>query len=736
MDKKKYYIRIPTWSPSKEWHYTEFKTKEDFRDYVKAIFKEPGLYAFDSTAERFNEHAQVFLKKKMFCEAPEHSRDFQLYWDTEKEKCRKGVIFLNDKGGIWYLPRFYYHWLNFLQIGGKESGKFQFPIRWDTQYHLALYEMLAELHGKHSVILKKRQIASSYLHACKLYNKYIFEESFVAKMLASKKSYIDATNGTWKMLNEYHNFTNKETAWLCRNNPETEFSWQQKVEQKTHDGRKVQIGTMATIIGITLDKDPVAGVGGRAQEVFYEEGGVAPTADKTYIYMKPALKQGAVTTGMFTIAGSVGELTQCGPLKKFMEDPEGNDFYGVETDLIDENGTRGIAGLFIPEQWSYPPFIDEFGNSKVQEALEHLSITYEKAKVTMSGEDYQTLISQGPRNIKEAFAIRTTSIFPAKHTIRQSKRIEDDEYGLRNIDLERSDENEIVAKPSLREPCPFPISKTAEDKRGCVVIYIHPGKNPAWGNFYGSIDPVEVGKSTTSDSLASVYIYMNPVEVTRIDENGDSVTFIEGGKLAAEWVGRYDDADETHEQVSKLLEYYNAWSVLENNKTSFITYMKLKKRIKYLASKNDMLFDKELDVKQNVHQAFGYTRTPALWKKLLEYGVNYLSEELGEEIDEDGKVTKVKYGVERIPFIWLIREMQGYVNDPKKNFDRIASYCALIAFAKIQEAEQGIKKRVERKEGSDKKKSYNFDRSSFLKSVGRNGSTGFRRNNNPFPRLH
>jgi hypothetical protein len=715
--------KIPTCTKG-EWGYTIFPDREPFREWVKSIFKEPGKYKFDDTSYLFNEQARIFEKKKLFCEAPEGSRDYQEYWDTEKEKCTKGCIFDNGKGGVWYLPRFYYHWINLVQIGGKESGTFQFPYVWDTQYHMALYKTLARLYDKDAVILKKRQIAASYLNTMEMYNQYLFDESYVGKMMASKKSYIDATNGSWKMFGEYHNFTNMHSAWACLNNPDKEFSWQQRTETKTSDGRKVNIGTQATLIGITLDKDPVAGVGGRTKDAYYEEGGVAPTADKTYIYMKPALKQGAVKTGMFTISGSVGELSQCEPLKKFIKNPDDHGFYAVTTDLIDANGTVGDAGLFIPEQWSYPPYIDEYGNSRVEEALVYLNELYEKERLTKSQEEYQTLVSQGPRNIEEAFAIRTISIFPSKHTVRQVKRIENNELFLKNVDLERTDTNEIKVKPAEREPNEYPIKKTAEDKRGCVVVHVHPGKEPKWGAFYASVDPVEVGKSDHSDSLASIYIYMNPIEVTKIDENGDSVTYIEGGKLAAEWTGRYDDPNETNEYISMLIEYYNAWAVVENNKTTFINHMILKKRAKYLAPASEMLFDKELEVKQNVYQKYGYTRTPALWKKMLEYGVNYLSEELGEESNEEGKITKVKYGVERIPFIWLLKEMQAYVNDPKKNFDRISAYCPLIAFAKIQHAAHGYTKKVERKEGTNKPKTHTFDRNTFLKSIGNRMTRG------------
>jgi len=683
----KHYIKVPTWSPSLNWHYTTFDTREEFRDFVKGIFKEPGQYNFDETAFLFNQHARTFQKKKMFCEAPEMSRDYIEFWDTEKEKCRKGCIYKNDKGGIWYLTRFYYHWGNFLRIYFKALDRFDFPDVRDVQYHMALYECLAELHDKNAAILKKRQIASSYFHICKLYNRYLFDEGSVCKIGASDKKYINATNGSWKFLSEYHNFTNKETAWACTNLPDKMFDWQQKVETKTADGRKVQIGTMATITGLSFDKDPASGVGGACKEFFYEEGGIAPTADTTYGYMRQALREGALTTGIFVIAGSVGDLDQCEPLKNFILQPDGYDIYAIDSDLIDENGTKGRTGLFIPEQWGMPPFIDEYGNSKVKEALEYLDAEYARLKPIQKAEDHQLEISQRPRNIKEAFAIRTVSIFPIKHTSRQVRRIEDGEVYTRNVELERNDKNIIVEKETYRKPMEYPSSMKMEDKRGCIVIHEGPIKDAPWSTYIGSVDPIETGDTKTSESLASIYIWKMPVEVTRTKADGTTETFIENGKIVAWWTGRYDDPISTNEQLSLLVEYYNAKTTCEKNKPGFISYMQLMKRQRYLAHIDDMIFDKEYEVRDNTYKAYGWVNTPALWKKILEYGIDSISE-------DTGPIGTPIYGVERIPDIWLLKEMQNYTD--KGNFDRIIAYCALIAFAKRQEIIMGTRKRVER----------------------------------------
>lgn len=700
------YIKVPTWNAGK-WEYSIFQTKNEFRTFVKDLFKEPGKYNFDETAYLFNEHARVFEKKKMFCEAPEGSQDYYKYWDTEREKCRRGVIFKNGKEGIWYLPRFYYHWINFLRIYRKAPPKgFHFPDVRDVQYHMALYECLAELHNKNSVILKKRQIASSYFHIAKIYNRYIFEYGFVAKLLASDKKYINAT-ASWKFLEEYHNFTNEHcTAWACSNNPHKEFSWKQAVDTKTTDGRKVTIGTKATISGISLDKDPVSPVGGAVDEVFYEEGGIAPTADITYNYMRAAMEEGGIVTGHFCLAGSVGDLSQCEPLRKFLLNPKGYDFYAVHTNLLDENGTEGETGLFIPEQWGMPgtqpgdedandgpPLpncIDEYGNSLVEKAVQALNERYEYVKKMKDASDYQHLVSQKPRNIAEAFAIRTVSPFPIRHTAAQVKRIEDNTYFLKYVQLERDENDKIVMVPSDKKPMEYPTDKKKEDKTGVVVIHEDPIKQAdgtiKWLLYLASIDPVETGDTKNSESLASVYIWKMTVEVTRQDGN-DITVFTEGNKLVCEWVGRYDDPIKTNEQISRVLELYNAYGICEKNKPGFISYMQLKRRQKYLAKASDMIFDKEHENTDDTYKAYGYTMTPGLWKKLLQYGIDSVNENIGPE-------DKPVPGVTRIPFIWLLKEMQNYQD--KGNYDRVIAYCALMAFVARQQAVMGMRKRIER----------------------------------------
>ena len=48
--------------------------------------------------------------------------------------------------------------------------------------------------------------------------------------------------------------------------------------------------------------------------------------------------------------------------------------------------------------------------------------------------------------------------------------------------------------------------------------------------------------------------------------NGELETFIESKtKIVAAWCGRFDDINRTHERLELIIEYYNAWTLVENN---------------------------------------------------------------------------------------------------------------------------------------------------------------------------
>jgi hypothetical protein len=680
---------IPCWDNG-TWTTVSYDSREEFSRAIADIFTEPGKYDFDDTSYLFNEQATAFRTKNVYCTAPFKSKDFIAYWDDQKTKCRKGVFYINGNKK-WYLTRDYYMWLNFLPIFDKEQQKFDFAKIRDAQYHMALYELLAELNYKHVAILKKRQIASSYFHISKLLNQLWFEPGVTLKMGASLKDYINE-KGSWKFLSEYAAFLNEHTAWYRPMSPDKVLMWQQKIEVRKGD-RKTEVGLKGTMQGMSFEKDPTNGVGGPVKYFFHEEAGIAPKMDQTYEYMRPAMRSGLITTGMFIAAGSVGDLSQCEPLRKMILKPLDSDIYAVETDLLDEKGTRGLSGLFIPEQWSMPPYIDKYGNSLIKEALEALDKQFETWKKELDPETYQLRISQHPRNIKEAFDHRTVSVFPSHLVGAQERRIEDKEYAYEFLDISTDADGKPTVKASSKRPImEFPVTKSTEDKTGVLVVWERPIPDPAFGQYYASIDPVSEGKTTTSESLCSIYVMKAPIEVTKVTGT-ETETYIEPDKIVAAWCGRFDDINKTHQRLELIIEWYNAWTVIENNISLFIQYMISRKKQKYLVPKSQIMFLKDLGANANVFQEYGWKNTGTLFKShLLSYAIEYTKEELDVETKPDGTIVRTKYGIERIPDPMLLKEMRAYADGV--NVDRLVSFCALVAFMKIQQSNRGYSRRT------------------------------------------
>lgn len=144
--------------------------------------------------------------------------------------------------------------------------------------------------------------------------------------------------------------------------------------------------------------------------------------------------------------------------------------------------------------------------------------------------------------ISEAFSSREDSVFPLHLVAKQLRRIQDKTYFTEYLDLSRDEQGKIVAKESKKIPImEFPITAKTQDKEGVICVYERPAKDPTFGMYYASIDPVAEGKTTTSESLCSIYVYKTAQEVTRHKKDGTIEQIIERDKIVASWCGRFDD---------------------------------------------------------------------------------------------------------------------------------------------------------------------------------------------------
>ena len=167
---------------------------------------------------------------------------------------------------------------------------------------------------------------------------------------------------------------------------------------------------------------------------------------------------------------------------------------------------------------------------------------------------------------------------------------------------------------------------------------------------------------------------MVPSLISATDPPGLGIDFVCKVIIVAAWCGRYDDINKTHEQLEKIIEWYNAWTVVENNVSLFIQHMIAKKKQRYLVPKDQVLFLKDLGSNRSVYADYGWKNTGTLFKgHLINYAIEFLKEEIDVTTKEDGSVVKKTYGIERIPDIMLMREMQAY--QPGVNVDTALKTC-------------------------------------------------------------
>lgn len=637
----------------------DFETKKDYIAFLNSHFKHPGSYKLKKSHGIWNMEGLKFYKTGYYCNFVTGSRDFIKYWDAEKVKCDiEGGVIYKGEGLEYFVPGPYYFYLNYCPIYNKVKKIQMLPDIWDSDLHFFMYVALCQEEGRHSIVTKSRQKGFSFKHAAILVLNTWFRRNQTNKIFAYKVDYVEST---WNFISQYRNHLNKNTGWYRNFSPDKTLDWNQRIEV-FENNKKIWKGRHNILKGYTTKDDAAKLVGGGNAIVFGEESGVCKNLDKTHEYLLPAMKFGGVTTGLIMYSGSVGELDDCEPLKNMFYEPETNSFKGVEN-VWDENLKGTKCGFFVPEYWNYETCTDEWGNTDIEKA-KALCLEERKLQQKKSPEQYRLYCSQHPFSPSEAFAIRTDSKFPLHLIEAEMQHIKHEaKYGT-VVDLYYS-ENEKV-KHNLRtnahQIMEFPV-KADSNKEGATIIYEFPEDNAPWGLYFAGVDPVRDIKTDYSVSLAACYIIKRSVE-----KNG----FIEPEKVVAQYVGRYDDPDLTHETMAKLIEYYNAYALVENDVDTFIKYMMSKKKQKHLVSKQQLALLHDLNLNVKVHALYGLTGTTAVANRLLQNCIDFLKQDIDKIYDDKGNTVKVVRGVQHIRDIMLLKEMFEW--KPGLNVDRIKAF--------------------------------------------------------------
>lgn len=334
------------------------------------------------------------------------------------------------------------------------------------------------------------------------------------------------------------------------------------------------------------------------------------------------------------------------------------DYNCLVFDDIFEN--RGTTGYFVP----YWKTLNEFKKSDnliTDEKAARMYIDHRRSEAKKSNDPsvYQTEIINGPIVPSEAFLVVEGSYFPTLLLKSQLAEVEGGKYkkymesSFRGA-LVFNDKNEVEFS-SIQDAQPirnYPLSKL-ERKDGCVEIWVKPQKNDAgvvpYGTYIAGIDVVDKARATT-DSLPSI-IVMN--RFTR--------------QIVAEYTGRTDNPNDFYEICRKMLLYYNATGMYEQNLVGMFTYFEQKKSL-YLLSDTPYQLRNSDTYKVGTNTSKGINASMKVNQTARDYIKSWLLEPISEKSEQ-----RV---IESIYSPAILKELIMW--NPQGNFDRVSSLGMLM----------------------------------------------------------
>ena len=628
--------------------------------------------------DKFRQSAIFFQEHGCYTLAPRGTTDYNAYWDRETDRCLNGYVAPDGDA----ITGYHYFYLNYSPImkleeveytdryGNKRTRReriFGFPRFWDSDYYYFNAIEEAENEGKHMAVLKCRQRGYSFKGASMLVRNYELIPGSKNFAVASEQKFLvgdGILTKAWQIMD----FIDKNTDWSKQRLTSTRMERVSGFKVKDELGKETEQGYLSAITGITLKNDPERLRGTRGKLVLFEEGGKFPNLETAWRVEQPAVEtDDGKAFGLLIAFGTGG--TEGGAfdgLKNMFYHPDAFNILGFPN-IWDDGAENTKCGFFAPAYWNMegededgnPKFMDKDGNSLVESAIEELIA--QRNKVKDGGATQQSIdrfISERPIKPQEACLELGKNIFPRKLLMDQLTRIRTNTK-LQNmkhiVDLEWDGNGQVKAtEKKTGDITTYPLKK--DDKpRGSVVIWEYPVKDPPFGLYIGGCDPYDHDESFTN-SLGATFIFKR----VKAGEAWNDV-------IVAEYTGRPDTAEEYYENVRKLLTFYNARLLFENERKGIYPYFTNKHCDYLLADQPDKIIT-EVFKDSRVQRRKGCHMT----KQIRAYGEGLILEWLMEEYEPGHP------NVERVYSEPLIEEL--IENDGVKNVDRLIALCMVMIY--------------------------------------------------------
>lgn len=628
--------------------------------------------------DKFRQAAIFFQQHGCYTLAPRGTTDYNKYWEQETDRCINGYT-APDGEGITGYNYFYLNYSPIMRLKEEEytdrEGNLrkrrqrilEFPSFWDYDYYYFCAIEQAELEGKHMAVLKCRQRGYSFKGGSMLVRNYMLIPGSKNFAIASEQKFLigdGLLTKAWQIMD----FLDKHTAWAKQRLVSTRMERTSGYKITDEFGKQTEQGYLSSITGITLKNDPERVRGTRAKLVLWEEGGKFPSLLDAWRIEQPSVEtDDGKAFGLMIAFGTGGtEGASFEGLKELFYKPKSYNVLSFPN-IWDEGRENTECAFFVPAYSNLESFdddgnqvyMDKDGNSYKEKAIQNL--IDQRNKVKDGGASQQSIdrfISERPIRPAEAVLELGKNIFPRKLLMDQLTRIRTNKklQSMKHIvDLEWDGNGQVKAteKPS-GDITNYPLKK-GDKPHGSVVIWEYPVKNPPLGLYIGGCDPYDHDDSFTN-SLGSTFIFKRV-------RAGEAWTDV----IVAEYSGRPDTAEEYYENVRKLLTFYNARLLFENERKGIYPYFTNKHCDYLLADQPDKIIS-EVFKDSKVQRRKGCHMT----KQIRAYGEGLILEWLLDEFEEGHP------NVERVYSEPLIEEL--IENDGVRNVDRVIALCMVMIY--------------------------------------------------------
>lgn len=628
--------------------------------------------------DKFRQAAIFFQQHGCYTLAPRGTTDYNKYWEQETDRCINGYT-APDGEGITGYNYFYLNYSPIMRLKEEEytdrEGNLrkrrqrilEFPSFWDYDYYYFCAIEQAELEGKHMAVLKCRQRGYSFKGGSMLVRNYMLIPGSKNFAIASEQKFLigdGLLTKAWQIMD----FLDKHTAWAKQRLVSTRMERTSGYKITDEFGKQTEQGYLSSITGITLKNDPERVRGTRAKLVLWEEGGKFPSLLDAWRIEQPSVEtDDGKAFGLMIAFGTGGtEGASFEGLKELFYKPKSYNVLSFPN-IWDESRENTECAFFVPAYSNLESFdddgnqvyMDRDGNSYKEKAIENL--IDQRNKVKDGGASQQSIdrfISERPIRPAEAVLELGKNIFPRKLLMDQLTRIRTNKklQSMKHIvDLEWDGNGQVKAteKPS-GDITNYPLKK-GDKPHGSVVIWEYPVKDPPLGLYIGGCDPYDHDDSFTN-SLGSTFIFKRVIA-------GEAWTDV----IVAEYSGRPDTAEEYYENVRKLLTFYNARLLFENERKGIYPYFTNKHCDYLLADQPDKIIS-EVFKDSKVQRRKGCHMT----KQIRAYGEGLILEWLLDEFEEGHP------NVERVYSEPLIEEL--IENDGVRNVDRVIALCMVMIY--------------------------------------------------------